>query len=344
MNPQNKLKIFHNPSQDIITKNQGKTEIKFIEYNDEDFNEEIFTECPEIKENMTTWIKVTNISEDESLKKLFKCFYLNENLLKRILRIDYIPEIEDYKNYIYLQLTAFYIKKDSRIKRIQVSIILGENYIISLHHETAGMFNPIIEKLKIPEHQIREKGADYLAYALIGTILDTHIVTLKEIEGEISKEGEIIMDNPSNDVIKVIHSYRVDLDKIRQYVLPLQQIMDSMELTESPLIKQSTTSFLKNFRSHVTQITARIDTLSNRITELRDIYNSSMSRKLDQTVRILTVVTVIFAPLTFLVGLYGMNFQFMPELAHPFGYPVVLLINFIIGFGMLIYFKRKNWI
>jgi magnesium transporter len=343
MNPKNKLEIINN-HHDIINKNLGKTEIKVIKYNKEHFKEEEeFSKCTEIKDNERTWIKITHVSKDKSVEELFKCFKLNPSVLKKVLQLNYIPEVEDYTNYIYIALTAFYVKKGSRIKRIQVSIILGENFVISLNHDDAQIFNSVIKKLG-DEHQIRQKGADYLAYALIDAILDTHIVVLREVEDEISEATEEIMDNPSNAAFRLIHSYRKELDKIRHYVLPLQEIVDSMELTESSLINQSTNTFLKNFRSHVTQVIARIDTLSNRITELRDIYNSSMSRKLDVTVRVLTVVTVIFAPLTFIVGLYGMNFQFMPELEHPFGYPAVLIIIFILASSMLIYFKRRNWI
>lgn len=343
MNQRNKFKITYDNFQDVIDKNMGKTEIKVIKYNKKNFKEESYDKCPEINDNITTWIKVTHIWEDKSLKKLFKCLNLNEYAFEKILTFDYIPEVEDYKNYIYLMLTAF-IKKDSKIKRIQVSIILGKNYIISLHHDDAELFEPIMNRLKIEEHQIREKGPDYLAYNLIDTVLDSHINTLKDLEAEISKEAEKIMDNPSNDTFRIIHSYREEIDKIRYHVLPLQQLINSMELTESTLIHQSTKTFLQNFRNHVIQVIARIDTLSNRITEIRDIYNSSMSRRLDDIVRVLTVVTVIFAPGTFIVGIYGMNFQFMPELQSPFAYPIVLLINLAIAIGMLTYFRRKQWI
>lgn len=343
MSPRNKFKITYDNFQDIIDKNMGKTEIKVIKYNKESFKEEFCDKCPEINENVTTWIKVTHIWEDKSLKKLFKCLNLNEHTFRKILTFDYIPEVEDYKNYIYLMLTAF-IKEDSKIKRIQLSIILGKNYIISLHHDDAELFEPIMNRLKIEEHQIREKGADYLAYNLIDTVLDSHINILKDLEAEISKESEKIMDNPSNDTFRIIHRYREEIDKIRYHVLPLQQLINSMELTESQLIHHSTKTFLQNFRNHVTQVIARIDTLSNRITEIRDIYNSSMSRRLDEIVRVLTVVTVIFAPGTFIVGIYGMNFQFMPELQSPIAYPIVLLINLAIAIGMITYFRKKKWI
>ncbi|MGZ7136308.1 MAG: magnesium/cobalt transporter CorA [Methanobacterium sp.] len=344
MNPQNKLEIIEINSSDILEKNIGKTEINVIKYNEEEVREELCHKCPEIKENETTWIEVTNISNDEYLNELFKCFKINENLLETILRIDYIPEVEDHKNYVYIQLTGFYINDDYKIESYQVSIILGKNYVISFHHDDGHSFKPLRDRLRTQEHQIRGKGADYLAYTLIDTILDSHVNTLKQLEGEISKASEKIMDNPSNKTFRIIHDYREELDKIRYYILPLQQIINSMELTESLLINQSTSTFLKNFRNHVTQVIHRIDTLSNRITEMREVYNSSMSRRLDEIVRVLTVVTVLFVPGTFIVGIYGMNFKFMPELDQEIAYPIVLIINFSIIISMIIYFKRKNWI
>ncbi|WP_414468914.1 CorA family divalent cation transporter [Methanobacterium sp. ACI-7] len=344
MNPKNRVEFFSSEITNVLSENKGKTEIKIIEYNEESFKEEILTNCPEIKENKTTWIKITNISEDKSLEELFKCLNFNQELFKKVLRLNYIPEVENYKNYLYVMLSSFDIQKDYVRKPIQVSIILGENYVISLHHDNAALFNPIINKLKMDDQNIRQKGADYLAYTLMDTILDNHILILSELEGKISKEAENIMNKPSKETSHLIHSYRGDLDKIRIYLLPLQQMANSMELTESTLIKQTTDTFLENFNSHVDQVLKRIDTLSSRITEMRDIYNSSMSRRLDDIVRVLTVVTVIFAPGTFIVGIYGMNFQFMPELQEPTAYPIVLLINLAIGVSMLIFFKIRNWI
>lgn len=344
MNPKTRFKTFNNQVKDILTENIGKTETKIIKYNEESLKEEIFSECPEIKENETTWIKITYLAEDKSLKKLIKCLNLNERVLKRVLTFDYIHDIEDYKNYIYITLIALNVKKKTRIERTQVNIILGNNYVISVHPDNDEIFDPVMNRLNVPEHHIRNKGADYLAYTLIDTILDSHIITLKELEGDLSKAAEYIMDEPSNENFRLIHTYRAELDKIRYNILPLQQIINSMELTESPLINQSTSTFLKNFQSHIAQVVTRIDTLSGRITEIRDIYNSSMSRRLDEIVRVLTVVTVLFAPGTFIVGIYGMNFQFIPELGLPFAYPLVLLINFVIIISLLIYFRKRHWI
>ena len=344
MNPKTRFKTFNNQVKDILTENIGKTETKIIKYNEEHFKEEIFSECPEIKENETTWIKITYLAEDKSLKKIIKCLNLNEHVLKRVLTFDYIPDIEDYKNYIYITLVALNVKKKTRIERTQISIILGNNYVISIHPDNAEMFDLVMNRLNVQEHHIRNKGADYLAYTLIDTILDSHIITLKEFEGDLSKAAENIMDDPSNKNFRLIHTYRAELDKIRYNILPLQQIINSMELTESPLINQSTNTFLKNFQSHVDQVVTRIDTLSGRITEIRSIYNSSMSRRLDEIVRVLTVVTVLFAPGTFIVGIYGMNFQFIPELGYPLAYPLVLLINFVIIISLLIYFRKRHWI
>jgi len=344
MNPKIRFKTFNNEVHDILTENIGKTEIKIIKYNEEHFKEEIFGECPKIKENETTWIKMNYLTEDKSLKKLSKCLNLNEHVLKRVLTLDYIPDIEDYKNYIYLTLIALNVKKKTRIERTQISIILGNNYVISIHPDNAEILNPVMNRLNVREHSIRTKGADYLAYTLVDTILDSQIITLKELEGDLSKAAENIMDEPSNENFRLIHTYRAELDKIRYDIIPLQQIINSMELTESPLINQSTNTFLKNFQSHVAQVVTRIDTLSGRITEIRDIYNSSMSRRLDEIVRVLTVVTVLFAPGTFIIGIYGMNFQFIPELGLPLAYPLVLLINFVLIISLLIYFRRRHWI
>lgn len=177
-------------------------EIKTVEYNEKHLKEEIFTECPDIN---TTWIRITHLSSDKTTEKLFKCLNLNDYVLKKVFRLDFIPDIEDYKNYIYFPLTAFISKKTS-IKQLQVSLILGENYVISIHYDDAQIFNSVMNRLNIHEHQIRNKGDDYLAYTFIDTIFDSHN-TLKELEGKISKLAEKIMNDPSTDNYKLIQAY-----------------------------------------------------------------------------------------------------------------------------------------
>jgi len=344
MNHQNNPNISGNHLNDGQEKKKGKKEIKVIKYNDENFIEEDLTHCPPLKDDETTWIRITNFSSKEQLQNLLDCFRINSHLIKKIMNFDYIPDVNDYKNYLYVNLTAFYANNDSTVNPVEISIILGKNYVISLHQDDATLFNKIMNNLKVQDHQIRRKGADYLAYSIIDIILDNHILKLKEMENRLSKETEKIMDHPKQDTSRIIHSYRQELDKIRNYALPLQQIVNSMEMTESSLIHQSTETFLENFKSHVEQVIHRIDTLSNRINELREVYNSSMSLRLDEIVRVLTVVTVIFAPGTFIVGVYGMNFKFMPELEIPHSYPIVLFLNFVIAIGMLLYFRKRGWI
>lgn len=325
-------------------KKEIPTKITLIEYNKETFSERPLEKCPEFTDEDTVkWIKINGFKDVESLKKIGKCFNLHSLVLEDILNTNQRPKIEDYSDYIYLVLKLFDFNED-RITTKQISLILQKNLLISFQDDDDPIFDLIIKRAKLKENQIRNKGTDYLLYSLIDTIIDSYFLDLERVENEIEDIEENLIENTDPELLKKIHSIKMDIIILRKVIWPLREMLSTLGSYEYFMIDESTDYYLRDVHDHSIQIFDTLESLRDRISEMLDIYLSSTSNKLNEIVRVLTVISTIFVPLTFIVGLYGMNFRDMPELSQPLGYPAILIMILIVALSMLAYFRRKKWI
>lgn len=325
-------------------KKEIPTKITLIEYNKETFSERPLEKCPEFTDEDTVkWIKINGFKDVESLKKIGKCFNLHSLVLEDILNTNQRPKIEDYSDYIYLVLKLFDFNED-RITTKQISLILQKNLLISFQDDDDPIFDLIIKRAKLKENQIRNKGTDYLLYSLIDTVIDSYFLDLERVENEIEDIEENLIENTDPELLKKIHSIKMDIIILRKVIWPLREMLSTLGSYEYFMIDESTDYYLRDVHDHSIQIFDTLESLRDRISEMLDIYLSSTSNKLNEIVRVLTVISTIFVPLTFIVGLYGMNFRDMPELSQPLGYPAILIMILIVALSMLAYFRRKKWI
>ncbi|HEX3014170.1 MAG TPA: magnesium/cobalt transporter CorA [Methanobacterium sp.] len=321
------------------------TKITFIEYNKDTFNKETIEECPKFTDKDTVkWIKINGLKDVENLKKIGKCFNLHPLVLEDILNTNQRPKVEDYSDYLYIVLKLFDVSDNDRMVTKQVSLILAKNLVISFQDDDEPIFNALIKRIKTKKNQINIKGADYLLYSIIDTIIDSYFLDLENVEDNIERIEYNLIENTSPEVLKRIHSIKMDIITLRKTIRPLREMLSTLESSEYFQIDESTDYYLRDVYDHSLQIFEMLESLRDRTSEILDIYLSSTSNKLNEIVRVLTVISTIFVPLTFVVGLYGMNFNNMPELREPLGYPVVLAVLLIIALFMLLYFKRKKWI
>lgn len=321
------------------------TKITFIEYNKDTFNQETIEEYPKFTNKDTVkWIKINGLKNVENLKKIGKCFNLHPLVLEDILNTNQRPKVEDYKDYLYIVLKLFDVSENDRMVTKQVSLILTKNLVISFQDDDEPIFNALIKRIKIKESQINSRGADYLLYSIIDTIIDSYFLDLENMEDNIERIEYNLIENTSPEVLKRIHSIKMDIITLRKTMRPLQEMLSTLESTEYFQIDESTDYYLRDVHDHSLQIYEMLESLRDRTSEILDIYLSSTSNKLNEIVRVLTVISTVFVPLTFIVGLYGMNFNNMPELREPLGYPAVLVIIVIVALFMLAYFRRKKWI
>ncbi|WP_292539972.1 magnesium/cobalt transporter CorA [Methanothrix sp.] len=326
-----------------------------IEYDENHFIE---TETNEVEDCLIfrdrpymIWINVDCPRQVYSLEKLGACYGLHPLVLEDILT-DQRPKVEDYEDYIFIVLKMLYYEEaedddeigDFNIDMDQVSIIFGKNFIISFKEKDVDIFRPLRERLRTSKGRIRKQGADYLAYSMIDSIVDHYFVIMEKLGDRFEELEDSVVSNPEPGILPAIYNLKRDMLFLRKSVWPLREAISRMQRMDSQLISETTRIYLRDVYDHTIQVIENIETFRDMSASLLETYLSSLSNKLNEVIKLLTIISTIFIPLTFLAGLYGMNFTHMPELEHPYGYPAVLVLMLLVVAVMLAYFYRKKWI
>jgi magnesium transporter len=327
-----------------------KTRITLIGYNEQLIEEKEITqpkECVLLKNNSTvTWVNVTGLHQVEVLEELNGCFSLHPLVLEDILNTDQRPKMEDYGGYLYIVLKALFLGKGpgDEVESEQISLILGENFVLSFQEKEGPLFTPIRDRLRNNKGRIRKMGADYLVHAILDAIIDHYFVVLEKLGEQIEFLEEEVVTKPRPATLQATHHLKREMIFLRKAVWPLREVIGSLERGESSLIQESTILYLRDIYDHTIQVIDNIETFRDMLSGMMDIYLSSISNRMNEVMKVLTIIATLFIPLTFIVGLYGMNFKYMPELEWPWGYPLVLILMLAVTIFMMIYFRRKKWI
>jgi magnesium transporter len=334
----------------IGEKRPEETKITIIDYSSTDFRtREVrqVEEClPSPGVQGVTWVNVEGIHQLDLIEKFGACFHFHPLVLEDISNADQRPKVEDYHDYLYVVLKM--LRHDPGLKEIlveQVSLVIGEGYVLSFQEGLHGdSFNSVRERLSSEKSRIRSLGADYLAYALIDAIVDNYFAILEKLGESIESLEEELVSNPTPVTLQVIHHLKRDLIFLRRSVWPLREVVSWMERGESPIVKSSTKIYLRDIYDHTIQVIDAVETFRDTVSGMLDIYLSSISNRLNAIMKVLTIIATIFMPLTFLAGVYGMNFKHMPELDWVWGYPMILSVMALVAATMLLYFRRKKWL
>lgn len=322
--------------------------ITVIDYDQAQFQEEQvknIEECFPFKDTPTvTWINIDGLHQIEIIEKIGRHFGLHPLVLEDIVNTGQRPKMENFDDYIFVVLKMLYYDKEGEVKSEQVSLILGSNFVISFQEEQGDVFDLIRERIKEAKGRIRKMGADYLAYTLMDTIVDNYFIILERFGEEVEDMEEELLSKPTTKTLQEIHRLKREIIFLRKSVWPLREVVSGLERSESPLIKESTAIFLRDVYDHTIHVIDTIEIFRDMISGMFDVYLSSISNRMNEVMKVLTIIATIFIPLTFIAGIYGMNFEYMPELNWHGGYFTVLFVMASIGLGMVIYFKKKNWI
>jgi magnesium transporter len=292
-----------------------------------------------------TWINIEGLQKISIIEKIGNHFNLHPLVLEDIANTGQRPKMEDYTDYLFVVLNMLqYSEEDKEIKREQVSLILGSNWVISFQETEGDVFDTIRERLRSDKGRIRKMGADYLVYVLMDTIVDNYFAVLEKIGEKIEEIEDEIVTNPSPVTLQTMHDLKRQMIMLRKSIWPLREVINRLERWESKLINESTDIFLRDLYDHTIQVVDAVETFRDMLSGMMDIYMSSVSNRMNEVMKVLTIIATIFLPLTLVAGIYGMNFRIMPELQWEMGYPFALLIMLAVGIIMLIYFKRKNWL
>jgi magnesium transporter len=324
------------------------SKITVINYSEEEFSRvEVRTpeECASLKEKASvSWVNIDGIHESEIIEKIGKIYNLHPLLLEDIMNTDQRPKMESYDDYLFIVLKMlFYDEREETTTMEQISIALGTNYVLSFQERESTIFDPLLEHLKNDKGRIRKMGADYLLYSIIDAIIDNYFIILEKLGERIDDLEVQLVTSAKTETLKSIQKLKKEMIFLRRSVWPLREVINSMERGESTLIQSSTYVYLRDIYDHTIQAIDTIETYRDMLSGMLDIYLSSVSYRLNEIMKVLTIVSTIFIPLTFIVGLYGMNFEYMPELKSPWGYPSVLALMLAISVFMIYFFKRKKW-
>lgn len=292
-----------------------------------------------------TWINVDGVHNVPVLEKLGECFGLHRLVMEDILNTDQRPKVEDFGEYLYIVLKMLSNGKNGEIVTEQISIVAGSNFVLSFQEGVEGdVFNLIRERLRNGKGRIRKMSADYLTYSLLDAVVDNYFVILEKFGDRIELLETELIESPTQKTVQRIYQLKREMIFLHNAVWPLREVVSTLGKHESPIIREATVPYFRDVYDHVIHVIDSVDIYREMISSMLDMYLSSVSNRLNEVMKILTAISLIFMPLTFIVGLYGMNFKYMPELEWRYGYFVTLFAMFGIGVFMFFYFKRKKWL
>lgn len=292
-----------------------------------------------------SWINIEGLHDIQILEKIGDKFGIHPLALEDILNTEQRPKLDDFENNLFIVLKMLsYNDKNDEIVTEQVSLILGSNFLISFQEGIEGdVFNSIRERIRTNKGKIRKAGTDYLAYSLLDAIIDNYFIVLEKLGERLELVQDELIKNLKPVTVSKIHDLKREIIFLRKSVWPLREIISGLQRSESLLIKDSTKIYLRDVYDHTIQVMDSIETFREMISSMVEIYLSNLNNKINSVMKVLTVIATIFMPPTFIVGIYGMNFKYMPELGWKWGYPAIMLFIFVVIISMLIVFKKKKW-
>jgi len=291
-----------------------------------------------------SWINIDGLHDTEMLKRIGEHYGLHSLVLEDIVHTHQRPKIEDFDTYIYVVIRMLDYNSDTHeVTSEQLSIVIGPNYVITFQECAGDVFDPVRTRLQ-KSARLRFSNSDYLAYALLDAVVDRYFVILESFGEGIEALEDQLIDNPSTEVLEKTHAMKRELIVLRKSVWPLREVVSAMERSDSKLIRKETKLFLRDLYDHTIQVIDGVESYRDMTSGLQDLYLSSVSNKMNEVMKVLTIIATVFIPLGFLAGVFGMNFEFMPELKWKWSYPLFWVVAGTVAGSMIAYFKKKDWL
>lgn len=324
--------------------------ITAFHYNGEHFEEKVLRslhECLAYRDTNTNdvvWIDIDGLHRVDILESVGECFGIHPLTLEDILNTDQRPKVEEYDKYLYIAVKMLDFLPDGHIGVEQISIILMENLVLSFQENVGDIFDTVREDLRRSRGRLRREGADFLAYTLLDSTVDQYFVLMEQLGDRVDDIESQLIDRPASQFGHDINNLKREMLMLRRSIWPMREVMNVLVRTESKFIGRSTVVFLQDVYDHIIHVIETLEIFREMLSGTLDIYLTSMSNRLNEIMKVLTVISTIFIPLTFIVGIYGMNFHFMPELSWRWGYPLVWGVMIAVVAGMFAFFRRKGWL
>jgi len=303
-------------------------------------------ECARFRERSpVTWINIDGIHDVSLIEQIGKDFDIHPLVLEDVVNTTQRPKADDAERYIFVCLKMLRLSQSqSEVQAEHVSLILAPSFVISFQESPGDVFDSIRDRIRTGKGRIRAAGPDYLAYSLIDAIVDNYFVILEKFGGNTDVLEEQLVDNPGPELFREIHRLKRENILLRGSIWPLREVVGTLTRSESELIADTTRIYLRDLYDHTIQVIDTVEGLRDVLSSMLDVYLSSLSNRMNEVMKVLTIIATVFIPLTFIAGIYGMNFQHMPELAWRWAYPAVLAVMAAVVVAMFVYFKRKEWL
>jgi magnesium transporter len=304
------------------------------------------SECfPFDPQSPVTWLNVDGSPQVEILEEIGNRLNIHPLALEDIFDTSQRPKMEDFDHYLFIELNMLsWDENQPQIESQQVSLILGGNYVVTFQEHDKDVFDLVRKRIREGKSRLTKQGADYLAYSLIDAIVDHYFIVLENLGEQIEFLEEELVTDPDPRTLQTIHELKRELIFLRKSVWPLREVISALERGESPLFQESSLIYLRDVYDHTIQIIDTVETFRDMVSGMLDIYLSSISNRMNEIMKVLTIIATVFIPLSFIVGLYGMNFNYMPELQWKWGYFMVWGVIISVIVGMLTYFRKKKWL
>ena len=325
---------------------ESKVILELIQYNDKDYTKQSDLPIEELllglKPGWVNWINLDGLQDHSIISKLGEHFSLHSLLLEDITS-EHQPKAEEYEEYLFFTLKMLYKIQEGEIEYEQISFVLGKDYLLSFQEKEGDPFTSFRDRIRMDQGRVRRKKPDYLLYRLIDIIVDNYYVVLDEIGQQIEHIEDAIYKDPSAKEFQQIQRLKKELIFLRKALYPLRDALSKLIKDESGFIESQNARYFSDIYDHVVHLIDSMDTYKDLTTSLMDIHINTLNTRMNEVMKVLTVISTIFMPLTFIVGVYGMNFEYMPEIPWKWGYPVIWGIMILIAGAMLRYFKFKKW-
>lgn len=319
-----------------------------MEYSEDFFFEKEdanISECLNSLENPAmTWIQASGVNDPALISAIGTHFKIHGLVLEDIMSTGQRSKLDEYNNQIFIVSRMLFFDAQKELHDEQISLIFGPNYLISFLETDDPIFKSIRERIRQGNNRIRKSGGDYLAYALLDTVVDHYFNVLEVFDNELVSIEDQVTSQPKPNTLQKIQTIRTQVIHLRKAVWPMREVLNRFQYMESPLVQATTKLYLRDVYDHTVQTIDIIEGFRDIISGMLDLYMSNINMRLNEIVKVLTIVSTIFVPLTFLSSLYGMNFDYMPELQTEWGYPITIIVMLAIACGMLYFFRRRKWI
>lgn len=330
-------------------KREAPVRLQLIQYDEKQFTEKELTSVEQVASLPTNhgifWLNVTGVHDETILQQISEIFSIHPLVIEDVANTTQRAKVEEYDDYLFVVLKMVSVDKSTNATVMeQLSLIVGKHFVISMQEQEGDVLDLLRDRIRFAKGRMRRMGSDYLLYAIADSVVDNYFAVLENIGTAIEEQEDILLNSPDQELLQNVYSLKRELVFLRKSIWPMREVASVLQHSEHKIIKKATSVFYRDVYDHTVQVVEAVETFRDMMTSMLDLYLSTVSNKMNEVMKVLTIFAAIFIPLTFIAGVYGMNFEFMPELKWKLGYAYWWIAVILLTAGMIIYFKRKKWL